>query len=293
MAVPVALTIAGSDSSGGAGIQADLKTFSALGVYGATVITALTAQNTVGVQAVHPVPADFVAEQFRSVTDDLDVRAVKTGMLATAAIIETTAHHLAERTDTLVVVDPVMVATSGDPLLAPDAVAAMRDTLVPVADLITPNLNEAACLLDTGVARSHAEMAEQGRALLGLGCDAVLVKGGHLIDERGQERNDPIGGGAPVAQRTRQAEALDVLVTRSDAVWLHAPRVDTRNTHGTGCTLSAAIVAEIVLGQHLFDAVTNAKWFLTGALEAARDMDLGSGHGPVNHLHEIQAWSTG
>lgn len=273
----VALTIAGSDSSGGAGIQADLKTFTALGVYGATVITALTAQNTTGVTAVHPVPASFVAKQYDAVVSDLDVRAVKTGMLATSEIIETTADLLESRCDAVIVVDPVMIATSGDPLIADDAIDAMRTKLVPVADLITPNLNEAATLLDTDVATSRAEMEAQGQALLELGCDAVLVKGGHFEEQRA--RCEP--------------QALDVLVTRTEAVWLHAPRINTPNTHGTGCTLSAAIAAHSVLGQHLFDAATNAKWFLTAALERGRDIDVGAGHGPVNHIYEIQDWSAG
>ncbi|MEO0798528.1 MAG: bifunctional hydroxymethylpyrimidine kinase/phosphomethylpyrimidine kinase [Pseudomonadota bacterium] len=293
---PVALTIAGSDSSGGAGIQADLKTFAAHGVYGASVITALTAQNTIGVQAVHPVPTDFVVAQLKSVCDDLSVKAVKTGMLANAEIITALARAFANRPrgaqqdgvvdaapsaqavsdGYAVIVDPVMIATSGDPLINADAIAVMRDALVPVADLVTPNLGEAAALLETDTATSHPEMEEQGRAILKLGCGAVLIKGGHLRDDR-----------APYPR------ALDVLVTDEQALWLHAPFVETVNTHGTGCTLSAAIAAQIVLGAPLIDAVSNAKGYLTSALEAGRSLAVGAGHGPVDHVFETKLWSVG
>ncbi|MEO6947808.1 MAG: bifunctional hydroxymethylpyrimidine kinase/phosphomethylpyrimidine kinase, partial [Nitrobacter sp.] len=179
MTVPIALTIAGSDSSGGAGIQADLKTFAALGVYGASVLTALTAQNTQGVSGIHPVPADFVTAQIDAVFDDLDVRAVKIGMVAEVAVIDAIVVGLLRWSPAQVVLDPVMVATSGDRLLAPDAVEALRHKLVPRAQLITPNLPEAAALLDERLAESESDIVGQGQRLLALGCAAVLIKGGH------------------------------------------------------------------------------------------------------------------
>lgn len=266
--IVTALSIAGSDSSGGAGIQADLKTFTALGVYGATVITALTAQSTEGVAAVEPVAPAFVARQLAVVLGDLNVGAVKTGMLANAPIIEAVAEGLGRAAASIpLVVDPVMVATSGDPLLAPDAVAVMKRELLPRALVLTPNLPEAARLLDTGLARSEAEMEAQGRALLAWGPKAVLVKGGH-------------GEGS---------EAVDVLVTTGRAVRLAAPRIATHHTHGTGCTLSAAIAAGLALGRELEQAVRAAKAFLTAALAAGWNRPVGRGRGPVDHLHEIRA----
>ena len=236
---PIALTIAGSDSSGGAGIQADLKTFSALGVYGASVITALTAQNTLGVQAVHPVPASFVAAQLDSVFADLAVGAIKTGMLASTVIIEAVVERLAAVPNIPLVVDPVMVATSGDALLDPSAIDAVRRCLIPRALLITPNLPEAAQLLDCAVATSEQEMAEQARALLALGCTAVLVKGGH-------------GSGA---------HSVDLLARSGVVTRFVRPRVATTATHGTGCTLSAAIAALIAQGVPLEDAIERAKTY--------------------------------
>ncbi|MEO1719067.1 MAG: bifunctional hydroxymethylpyrimidine kinase/phosphomethylpyrimidine kinase, partial [Pseudomonadota bacterium] len=267
----MALTIAGSDSSGGAGIQADLKTFTALGVYGATVITALTAQNTRGVSGVHAVPPEFVRDQYDKVVQDLDVRAIKTGMLATREIIEVVADAIRRNPPPFLCVDPVMIATSGDPLITPDAIAAMRSALIPLADVITPNLNEAGALLNTDAARDLSEMEQQGAALLELGCGAVLMKGGHL---QGQ-----VVGDSGDTHDAAHAEALDVLVTRDGAVWLRAPRVETPNTHGTGCTLSAGIAAHSVLGHELFDAVTGAKWYLTASLKTAADITYGAGHG--------------
>ena len=274
--IPAALTIAGSDSSGGAGIQADLKTFTALGVYGASVITALTAQNTTGVQAVAAVEPDFVREQLHSVLDDLDVRAVKTGMLANAGIVEAVADALARRSAATraipLVVDPVMVATSGDSLLAPSAVAVIKDRLLPLAALVTPNLPEAARLAGSAEARSIEEMIEQAHAILGLGPSAVLVKGGH-------------GAGA---------EAIDVLVDRSGTVErLTAPRVDTIHTHGTGCTLSAAITAGLASGLSLGDACRSGKAFLTAALQSGVARPVGRGRGPVDHLFGIRRPKSG
>ena len=262
----IALTIAGSDSSGGAGIQADLKTFSALGVYGASVIVALTAQNTRGVQAVEPVRAAFVAAQLDSVMSDLAVDAIKTGMLADAEIVETVARALRAAPPRPLVVDPVMVATSGDVLLRPEAVGAIKGALAPLATLITPNLAEAAVLLGGRPAQSEAEMREQAVALLGLGCRAVLVKGGH-------------GSGG---------EALDVLADAAGARTFASPRVETAHTHGTGCTLSAAIAALMAQGAPLPDAVRRAKDFVWHGLQAGRTLGVGSGRGPVDHLFGIR-----
>jgi hydroxymethylpyrimidine/phosphomethylpyrimidine kinase len=263
----IALTIAGSDSSGGAGIQADLKTFTALGVYGASVITALTAQNTTGVQAVHAVPAAFVAAQMASVLGDLSVGAIKTGMLADAEIIGAVAAGLAARPHIPVVVDPVMVATSGDPLLRPDAVATLRSALIPRAALLTPNLPEAAALLGVPAARSESEAAGQLTGLARLGAGAVLLKGGH--------------GTGP--------EAVDLLQIGSRVIRIKGPRIETRNTHGTGCTLSAAIAAFLAEGDDLETAVHQAKAFLGAAIAAGASQAIGKGHGPVDHLYAIRA----
>ena len=268
---PIALTIAGSDSSGGAGIQADLKTFTALGVYGASVITALTAQNTLGVRAIHAVPPDFIAAQIDAVAEDLAVAAVKTGMLGDVATVVAVSAGIERHRLAPVVVDPVMVATSGDVLLAADAIDAVRRKLIPRATLITPNLAEAATLLGDAPARSLDEMEAQARRLLALGPAAVLVKGGHRA-----------GGEA----------AIDILVTSEapdKSLHFTAPRIDTRNTHGTGCTLAAAITAHLALGQVLTEAVGAAKAFLSAALAAGRDHAIGHGAGPVDHLHAIRA----
>jgi hydroxymethylpyrimidine/phosphomethylpyrimidine kinase len=261
---PVALTIAGSDSSGGAGIQADLKTFTVLGVDGASVLTALTAQNTRGVSAILPVPPEFVTQQIDAVATDLRIAAVKTGMLNDRATVLAVVEGVRRHGLRPLVVDPVMVATSGDMLLQPDAVDAVRRELLPLADIITPNLPEAARLLGQPVAKDVAEMEAQARTLLGLGPRAVLLKGGH-------------GGGS---------EAVDILLIRDgDPVRLVLPRVDTKNTHGTGCTLSAAIVAGLALGESLQNAVAFAKYFVHAALVAGRELKIGGGSGPIDHLH--------
>jgi hydroxymethylpyrimidine/phosphomethylpyrimidine kinase len=260
---PIAVTIAGSDSGGGAGIQADLKTFSALGVYGASVITALTAQNTKGVTGIHDVPADFIAAQIDAVFSDLAVGAVKIGMLSKVATIEAVADGLARHQQTNVVFDPVMVATSGDRLLQADAVDALRRALIPRALVLTPNLPEAAALLDAPIAETESEMREQGEKLLSFGAKAVLLKGGH-------------GSGA---------ESVDILVERGGVTRLAAERIATRNTHGTGCTLSSAIAAGLAKGMGLADAVREAKAYLTAALAEADRLSIGSGHGPVHHFH--------
>jgi hydroxymethylpyrimidine/phosphomethylpyrimidine kinase len=260
----IALTIAGSDSSGGAGIQADLKTFSALGVYGASVITALTAQNTRGVEGVHTVPADFVLAQMRAVARDLDVRAIKIGMLATSAIIEAVAEGLNDFAGIPVVLDPVMVAASGDSLLDEGAVETLRAVLVPCAMLITPNLAESAKLLGETEACDEREMEAQARTLGALGASAVLIKGGHAKGD----------------------QAVDILADGEGVMRLAMPRVPTRNTHGTGCTLSSAIAAELAKGASLRDAVTKAKAYLTAALVHADELGIGKGRGPVHHFHK-------
>jgi hydroxymethylpyrimidine/phosphomethylpyrimidine kinase len=265
MTTPIALTIAGSDSSGGAGIQADLKSFAALGVYGASVITALTAQNTRGVTGIHQVPPDFVTAQIDAVFSDLAVDAVKIGMVAQLATIEAIAEGLAHWRPKHIVLDPVMVATSGDRLLAADAVEALRTKLVPRASLITPNLPEAAALLNEPVAASGAEIEDQGRRLLAMGCPAVLIKGGH-------------GQGA---------ESTDYLVTANGIIALPALRIATNNTHGTGCSLSSAIAAGLARGEDMETAVRNAKAWVSAAIAAADRFAVGHGHGPIHHFHRF------
>jgi len=263
MTTPVALTIAGSDSSGGAGIQADLKTFAAFGVYGASVVTALTAQNTRGVTGIHLVPADFVTAQIDAVFSDLAVNAVKIGMVAQVATIDAIVAGLTQWSPKHVVLDPVMVATSGDRLLATDAVEALRTKLIPRASLITPNLPEAAALLDEPVALSEAAIESQGKRLLALGCPAVLIKGGH-------------GQGT---------ESIDYLIGGDGIIALAAPRIATRNTHGTGCSLSSAIAAGLAKGEDMETAVRNAKVWLSAAIAAADHLDVGHGNGPIHHFH--------
>jgi hydroxymethylpyrimidine/phosphomethylpyrimidine kinase len=261
----IAVTIAGSDSSGGAGIQADLKTFSALGVYGASVVTALTAQNTRGVTAIHDVPADFITAQIDAVFSDLAVNAVKIGMLSRPAAIRAVAAGLERWRQTLVVLDPVMVAASGDRLLAPDAIDVLKRELFPRALLVTPNLPEAAALLDAPLAETESQMRAQAEQLLALGPRAVLMKGGHA----------------------RGPESVDLLVSPTATARLVAERVPTANTHGTGCTLSSAIAAGLAKGQRLAEAVSDAKLYVTEAIRAADELQVGAGHGPVHHFH---AW---
>ncbi len=253
---PIALTIAGSDSSGGAGIQADLKTFAAHQVYGASVIVALTAQNTRGVSAIHAVPAAFVAQQIDAVFEDLDVAAVKIGMLATAELIETVAAGLRRHKARNIVLDPVMVAASGARLLENEAVAAIHRHLFPLATLITPNLPEAAALLGTSEAQTEDAVERQADALAALGAangdsssDLLLLAGG-----------------------SRQRFA--------------APRLTTRNTHGTGCTLSSAITSGLAKGLSLPEAVGQAKTYISAAIAAADEVPVGHGHGPVHHFHQ-------
>ena len=261
-----ALTIAGSDSGGGAGIQADLKTFSARGVYGASVITALTAQNTKGVTAIHDVPPKFIGQQMDAVFSDIKIDAVKIGMLSQPQVIETVAGHLGDQNRSPIVLDPVMVAESGDPLLADDAIEALINLLFPLAMLVTPNLHEAARLLNEDMASDRAGMERQALALRQKGANAVLLKGGHFDSD----------------------DAADVLVEQDGAVeWFTAPFIDTNNTHGTGCSLSSAITAELAKGYALTDAVRTAKTWLTGAIKRSDELNVGEGAGPVHHFHQF------
>jgi hydroxymethylpyrimidine/phosphomethylpyrimidine kinase len=269
-----ALTIAGSDSGGGAGIQADLKTFSALGVYGMSVITALTAQNTKSVTGIFPVEPTFVAEQIDAVFDDIPVHAVKLGMLGGPEVIRTVAERLRHWRPRWIVLDPVMVAKSGDKLLPDAAVEALKTELLPLASIITPNLPEAAVLLGEPPARERRRMPAVAARLQGLGVRDVLLKGGHLDDD-GADGN----------------ESADVLLHGGELLWQRGPRIATRNTHGTGCTLSAAIAAGLASGLALPDAVGRAKSYITGAIEAADRLAIGHGHGPVHHFFRI--WPNG
>ena len=264
MSTPIAVTIAGSDSSAGAGIEADLKTFSALGVYGATVITALTAQNTSGVFAIHNVPSDFIAAQINAVFSDLDVQAVKIGMLGNAPTIEVVGAALDRFRARNVVLDPVLVASSGERLLRRDALSDLRD-LISRVDVLTPNLAEAAELLGTTPARDENDMRVQAQKLLTLGTGAVLIKGGH--------------GEGP--------ESVDFLVEDDTCLRLVAPRLAVKNSHGTGCTLSSAIAAGLAKGLALAEAAQQAKSYVSAALAAADRLSVGSGRGPLHHFH---AW---
>jgi len=282
--LPTALTIAGSDSSAGAGIQADLKTFAAIGVYGASVVTALTAQDTRGVRAIHYPPAGIVGAQIDAVLEDFDVAAIKIGMLGNAEIVGVVAERLSApsprpsprgrggetllplgeggpkgRMRAFFVYDPVMTASSGDSLSGAGFVETVRARLLPLVDCLTPNLAEAAALLGRRIARSEAEMARQGAALLKLGPRAVLMKGGHLEAE----------------------EAVDLLATPRGIRRYSAPRIASRNLHGTGCTLSSAIAANVVLGMALPEAVASAKAFVSEAVERGRRVTLGAGPGPL------------
>jgi len=253
-----ALTIAGSDSGGGAGIQADLKTFAALGVYGMSALTAITAQNTIGVQGVVELPAEFVGLQIDSVVTDIGVDAVKTGMLANADIIAVVAAKVQEHSLPNLVVDPVMVAKSGDPLLREDACSALIHLLLPLAVVVTPNLHEARVLTGMSV-ETVEEMKRAAQAIHALGPRYVVVKGGHLTDEN-----------------------VDVLYDGQEFILFPSPRVETRNTHGTGCTFASAIAAGLAKGLAVVEAVREAKSFITMALR--HSLSLGHGHGPTHHF---------
>lgn len=257
---PNILSIAGSDPSGGAGIQADIKAISANGGYAMAAVTALTAQNTLGVDMVEMVAPKMVAAQIAAIREDIRIDAVKIGMLGNAQIAETVATAL-DGLDAPIVLDPVMVAKGGDRLLQPDAVAALRERLLPRATVLTPNLPEAADLLGEPEADAAA-MHDQGKRLIALGCAAILMKGGHLA---GQSSDD-------------------VLLTAAGATQLPAPRIATRNTHGTGCTLSSALATQIGLGRPLVTAAQNAKEYITHSIAAADQLTVGDGHGPVHHF---------
>lgn len=259
----IALTIAGSDSGGGAGIQADLKTFSALGVYGTSVLTAITAQNTRGVTAIENLSPGIVTAQIDAVLADIAVDAIKIGMVSTAEIAVAIASAL-RRFNRRVVLDPVMVATSGDPLLQADAIAALKRELLPLALVVTPNLPEAALLANDSVAEDEAQMARQAERILADGAAAVLIKGGH----------------------GKASESVDLLFDGNSVHRFSAPRLVTTHDHGTGCTLSAAIAARLALGDDLVTAVDAAKTYLHRALQAADGLAVGAGRGPVHHFHQ-------
>jgi hydroxymethylpyrimidine/phosphomethylpyrimidine kinase len=263
MSVPIALTIAGSDSGAGAGIQADLKTFAAFGVYGASVVTAVTAQNTKGVFAIHEIPAQSIAAQIDAVFSDLDVATVKIGMLGSAAAIDAVAAGLHRHRARNVVLDTVMVASSGEKLLADDALDALR-ALIARARVVTPNLPEAAALLGESQARDENTMYAQAQKLLALGAGAVLIKGGH--------------GSGP--------ESVDLLIEDGSRTRFAMPRIQTRNSHGTGCTLASAIAAGLAKNLALVDAVREAKAYVSAAIKAADRLEIGSGSGPLHHFHK-------
>lgn len=259
-----ALTIAGSDSGGGAGIQADLKTFSALGVYGASAITALTAQNTQEVRAVYPVPPEFLCQQLSAVFDDIQIHAVKTGMLGSREMVKAVADFIGSRGVALVV-DPVMISKSGNALLSADAVSVLVEELLPLASLITPNLPEAAAILNRPEPETVAEMKEMAKLLYDLGPEQVLLKGGHLKGEA----------------------CPDILFDGENYTEYEGLRINTKNTHGTGCTLASAITAFLARGETAERAVAKSKQYITAAIQHADNLNVGSGHGPVNHFHAL------
>jgi hydroxymethylpyrimidine/phosphomethylpyrimidine kinase len=263
---PRLLSIAGSDSGGGAGIQADLKTFAALGCYGTTAITALTAQNTLGVRSIHAVPSAILADQIDAVAEDIGIDAVKIGMLHSAETVRTVASALRRHALKTVVLDPVMIATSGAVLIDQEAIAVLVYELFPLATLVTPNLDEAALLVGRPLA-TEADMEGAARQLLEMGANAVLVKGGHLA-------GDTVG---------------DLVLLRGQAPhWMRAARIATANTHGTGCTLSSAVAAQLALGMSLVEAVEAARDFIRGALEGGAGVRTGAGSGPLNHGYAPQ-----
>ena len=260
------LTIAGSDSGGGAGIQADLKAISATGGYGLRVLTALTAQNTVGVSSIHPVPVPFVQQQLDAVLSDIGTDAVKIGMLFSVELIEAIAEKLDEYKVKNIVVDPVMVATSGDKLLQDDAIAALKSHLIPMADIITPNLPEAAVLLNKPLPEPEM-LQEAAPELCQLGCQSVLIKGGHFAG--------------------KQSDDCLYLADTASMIALPGKRIATNNTHGTGCTLSSAIASYVGQGNGIVESVKMAKEYIAGAIEAGADYILGKGHGPVHHFYKF------
>jgi hydroxymethylpyrimidine/phosphomethylpyrimidine kinase len=260
------LTIAGFDGSAGAGLQADLKTFSALGCYGATALTAIAVQNTLGVRSIYDITAVCVEEQIKAILDDIHMNAVKIGMLHRQDIVDSVAQILSQYGLRNIVLDPVMVAKSGDKLLLPDAMATMRERLFPISTVLTPNLLEASQLLGREI-RTRAQMEQAAINLIEMGPQAVVVKGGHL-----------------------SGDCDDCLVLKNPNVnihWFSAPRIQTKNTHGTGCTFSAAIAAFLAMGFTIFDSVSRAKEYLTKSIEAGAPIKIGQGNGPVHHFHHL------
>ncbi|AIS57917.1 bifunctional hydroxymethylpyrimidine kinase/phosphomethylpyrimidine kinase [Vibrio coralliilyticus] len=260
---PIVLTIAGSDSGGGAGIQADIKAISATGSYACSVITAITSQNTLGVSAIHPIPLEHIESQLDAVFTDLNVVAVKVGMLADARIIKVVADKIRQYKPAHLVVDPVMVATSGDLLLEQSAISTLKEQLIPLADLITPNLPEGAALIDGAVPENEDQMGNMIEELRALGAKAVLLKGGHL------EKDD---------------NSNDLLILAQTSELLSAKRFPTKNTHGTGCTLSSAIASYLAQGNRLHKAVYLGKQYISQAIAHADELNVGTGHGPVHHF---------
>ncbi len=259
--VPTAMTIAGSDSGGGAGIQADLKTFASLGVYGTSVLTAVTAQNTVGVTAVHEIPSEVIASQIEAVITDIGADAVKTGMLASSSTIECVTSQLQRHPVPWLVVDPVMVAKSGDPLLEENATETLRASLVPLASVITPNIPEAETLTGMKII-SDSDVRTAAEKLVYMGAKAVVVKGGH-----------------------REGPATDLYYDGSRFQEFSSDRIDTTNTHGTGCTFASAIAAGLARGMSMLEAISLAKGYVTEAIR--RSFSVGQGHGPLNHFYKL------
>lgn len=260
---PIVLTIAGSDSGGGAGIQADIKAISATGSYACSVITAITSQNTLGVSAIHPIPLAHIESQLDAVFSDLNVVAVKIGMLADAAIITLVARKIQQYAPKFLVIDPVMVASSGDLLLAQDAISTLKKELIPMADLLTPNLPEGAALVGKAVPQNEDDMGGMIEDLRALGAKAVLLKGGHLEHD---------------------VNSNDLLIQQQSSELLRAKRYNTPNTHGTGCTLSSAIASYLAQGNRLHKAVYLGKQYISQAISHSDELDVGQGHGPVHHF---------
>ncbi|MDX2321872.1 MAG: bifunctional hydroxymethylpyrimidine kinase/phosphomethylpyrimidine kinase [Moritella sp.] len=260
---PIVLTIAGSDSGGGAGIQADIKAISATSSYACSVITAITAQNTLGVSAIFPIPLEHVEKQLDAVFSDLYVVAVKVGMLADSEIIKVVAAKIKQYNPEFLVIDPVMVATSGDLLLKESAISTLKSELLPLADLITPNLPEGAALIGSDIPTSEDQMGNMINDLRQLNVNAVLLKGGHLEQDKNSN---------------------DLLIFQDHVELLTAKRVNTHNTHGTGCTLSSAIASYLAQGHELIQAVRLGKQYISSAIAHADELNIGSGHGPVNHF---------
>jgi len=261
---PVILSIAGSDSSGGAGIQADMKAVSALGAYAATAITAITVQNTLGVRAIHPVPPEYVRGQIEAVMDDICPDAIKIGMINDIAIVRVIAESIVKYKPKHVVFDPVMVSTSGSRLIEDNAIEVLIKELIPLTDIITPNLDEAEVLTGKKI-RNLEEMKEAATKLLSFGCEAVLVKGGHL---EGENMYDVL-----------------VIASQTEPIVFTGKHIDSKNVHGTGCTLSSSIATFLALGEDMPTAVAKAKDYISGAIESGKDVFIGHGNGPLNHSY--------